>query len=99
LDFGDATVNLDTTDLAALGLSARYVAFLGAWKAGNDLRQCMSSSAFYRLRKQLRELTGYDIALRCPKSNVVPLRRLVMATPAARPQWADALTEALASAA
>ncbi len=99
LDFGDATVNLDTADLSALGLKARHVTALGAWKAGNDLRGCMSKTAFYRLRKELKGLTGYDIALACPKSNVVPLRRLVMATPAALPSWADQLTAVLARAA
>jgi II/X family phage/plasmid replication protein len=99
LDFGDATVNLDCVDLAALGLKARQVAFLAAWRAGNDLRAIMGSTAFYRLRRELRDATGYDIAIACPKSNVVPLRRLVMASESGRPAWADALTEALGRAA
>ncbi len=95
LDFGEATINIDTLDLAELGLKARHATSLAAWKAGNDLRCVMAPSSFRRLRTELKELTGYDIALRCPKSNVVPLRRLVMAEDAGRPAWADALTEAL----
>jgi hypothetical protein len=93
-------VNLDTVDLATLGLKARQVDALAAWKAGNDLRQGRSRRAFYYLRKELRDATGYDLALSCPKSNVVPLRRFVIATePAERPSWADQLTAALDQAA
>jgi II/X family phage/plasmid replication protein len=99
LDFGEATLNLDTLDLAELGLKARHATALAAWKAGNDLRGCMSRETFYRLRRELKAATGYDIAVRCPKSNVVPLRRMVMASDAGRPEWADALTEALSRAA
>jgi hypothetical protein len=99
LDFGEDTLNLDTLDLAELGLKPRHVAFLGAWKAGNDLRSCMSKTAFYRLRNELKDLTGYDIALRCPKSNVVPLQRVIRAGLAGRPVWADALTDALSNVA
>ena len=99
LDFGESVLNLDTLDLAELCLKPRHVAFLGAWKAGNDLRACMSKTAFYRLRSELKELTGHDIALRCPKSNVVPLRRVIEAKPAGRPAWADALTDALSNVA
>jgi II/X family phage/plasmid replication protein len=99
LDFGEATINLDTLDLAELGLKTRHATALGAWKAGNDLRCIMKPSTFRRLRSELKEATGYDIALRCPKSNVVPLRRLVMAEVAGRPAWADALTEALSKVA
>lgn len=99
LDFGAATVNLDAADLHELGLKARHVLALSAWKAGNDLRAAMSKSAFYRLRRELKEATGYDIALSKPKSNVVPLRRVVTASPALHPSWADDLTAALARAA
>jgi II/X family phage/plasmid replication protein len=99
LDFGEATVNLDTADLGSLGLKARHVHALSAWKAGNDLRAGMSRTAFYRLRRELKDATGFDIALARPRSNVVPLRRVVAATPARYPDWADHLTEALARAA
>lgn len=96
LDFGEASVNLDATDLYKLGLKPRHVLALAAWKAGNDMRASMKPRAFYRLRKQLKEETGYDIATLCPKSNVVPLRRVITASPASRPHWADDLTAALA---
>ena len=99
LDFGEATVNLDTADLGALGLKARHVHALAAWKAGNDLRAGMSRPSFYRLRKELKEATGFDIATARPVSNVVPLRRVVTASPALQPIWADHLTAALARAA
>jgi hypothetical protein len=99
LDFGEATVNLDATDLHQLGLKTRHVLALAAWKAGNDMRASMKRPTFYRLRKELREATGFDIATAVPKSNVVPLRRVVTASPALRPHWADHLTAALARAA
>ncbi len=100
LEFGDATMNLDTLDLAELGLKARHATALAAWKAGNDLRAVMPPSTFRRLRSELKELTGFDIATLRPKSNVVPLQRFVTAyEDAGRPSWADALTEALSKAA
>lgn len=99
LDFGRSTVNLDAPDLRTLGLNSRLTMALAAWKAGNDLRAAMSRPTFYRLRKQLIEKTGFDIATKRPSSNVVPLRRLVTVTPALYPRWADQLTEALEVAA
>lgn len=99
LDFGESTINLDTVDLGRLGLKARHVHALAAWKAGNDLRSGMSRASFYRLRKELKAATGYDIATARPVSNVVPLRRVVTASPALQPHWADHLTAALARAA
>lgn len=99
LDFGEGTVNLDLCELGALGLKARHAHALAAWKAGNDLRAGISRASFYRLRKELRELTGYDVGTTLPKSNVVPLRRVVTASPALRPHWADHLTAALDRAA
>jgi hypothetical protein len=99
LDFGEATVNLDTVDLGSLGLKVRHMHALAAWKAGNNLRAGMSRPSFYRLRRELIDATGFDIALSRPKSNVVPLRRVVTASPALHPRWADDLTAALAEAA
>lgn len=99
LEFGQASVNLDTVDLGTLGLKARHAHALAAWKAGNDLRAGMSRPSFYRLRRELKEVTGYDIATQRPKSNVVPLRRLVTVSPAFQPRWADQLTAALNEAA
>jgi hypothetical protein len=99
MDFGEATLNLDTLDLAELGLKPRHATALGAWKAGNDLRACMSKETFYRLRRELKAATGYDIALRCPKSNVVRLQRVIEAQEVGRPTWADDLTEVLSKVA
>jgi hypothetical protein len=100
LDLGEATLNLDTLDLAELGLKPRLVNALAAWKSGVDLRAIHPDRTFRRLRSELKAATGHDIALRCPKSNVVPLRRLVAAVEApSRPIWADALTEILSRAA
>jgi II/X family phage/plasmid replication protein len=99
LDFGDATMNLDAIDLARTGMKARHVHALSAWKAGNDMRSSMTKASFYRLRKELRELTGFDIATSVPTSNVVPLRRVVTASPVALPHWANHLTAALERAA
>jgi II/X family phage/plasmid replication protein len=96
LDFGDATINLDTVDIGMLNLKPRHSNALAAWKAGNDLRGWMTTSTFYRLRKELMELTGHDIATVMPSSNVIPLRRVVTASPVGRPRWADDLTHALA---
>jgi II/X family phage/plasmid replication protein len=95
LEFGEATVNLDAQSLKQFGLKPRQATALAAWKSGTDLREVMVPSSFRRLRAELKAATGYDIATLCPKSNVVPLRRIVVAREAGRPAWADALTEAL----
>lgn len=95
LDFSEATMSLDVVDLAGIGLKARHIDAIAAWKAGNDLRAGRSRATFHRLRKEVRDLTGYDIATHVPKSNVVPLRRVVEAKPASTPSWADELTAAL----
>jgi hypothetical protein len=99
LNFGDTELNLDTCELGELPLKARQIDALAAWRAGNDLRAGRSRPSYYRLRKELLDATGVDIALRVPKSNVVPLRRVVAASPAGRPAWADALDKVLAEAA
>lgn len=95
LDFSEASMNLDTIDLAKLGLKPRHQDVIASWKAGNDLRVGRSRATFMRLRRDIRAATGYDIACHVPKSNVVPLRRIVEAKPALRPLWADDLTAAL----
>ncbi|MDQ3246736.1 MAG: phage/plasmid replication protein, II/X family [Pseudomonadota bacterium] len=100
LNFGKTVVNLDTTDLAQLGLKPRHVLAMGSWMAGNDLRAAMPKRSFYRLRAEILHETGFDIAARyTTKSNVVPLRRVVEVGPAPHPAWAKQLTSALASAA
>ncbi|WP_255418004.1 phage/plasmid replication protein, II/X family [Novosphingobium sp. P6W] len=95
LDFGEIGMNLDNTDLAELGLRPRLLDAISSWKAGNDMRAGRSKAAFYKLRNDVREATGYDIASPVPKSNVVPLRRVIEAKPALYPIWADQLTAAL----
>jgi len=96
LNLQKVVVNLDSVDLTQLGLKPRHVAWLAAWRAGNDIRSVMRPSTFRRLRKELLEATSHDIACRHPKSNVVPLRRVVAITSAPYPSWADDLTAALA---
>jgi II/X family phage/plasmid replication protein len=98
LDFSEAKMNLDTVDLAGL-VKPRLLDAITSWKAGNDLRKGRAPASFYRLRKEIREAVGIDIAVAVPKSNVVPLRRVIEAKPAPRPQWADCLAMALQHAA
>jgi II/X family phage/plasmid replication protein len=93
-------VNLEAADLSQYDLKPRHILALAAWRAGTDLKQTMPPRTFYRLRKEIDEATSWDIAAVWPKSNVVPLRRIVALTePADVPSWAHNLTDALASAA
>lgn len=94
LDFSEGAMNLDTVDLAG-SVKPRIMDAVASWKAGNDMRIGRSKTAFYKLRKDVREATGIDIATAVPKSNVVPLRRVIQAVPAPMPRWAGPLTEAL----
>lgn len=96
LDFTEATM-AHAMDFAGV-VKARHLDALASWEAGNDLRDGRSKASFYRLRKELRELCGVDIANPKPKSNVVPLRRVIEAKPALLPLWADHLTRALQAA-
>lgn len=84
------TTNRTLSDEAAMSLtSAQRIGYL-AWLAGNDLRQNMSASAFYRLRSKLLP-HNIDIATLQPsedRSNVVPLVRVLEAVPASIPEWA-----------
>lgn len=79
------------------GVKPRLLDCYDAWQAGRDLRIGRKDRAFYRLRAEMREVFGVDIANTCPKSNVVPLRRAVVATPAQRPPWADEIAALLAA--
>lgn len=94
---GDA-MRLDVDDLAK-SLPPRLVTAVAAWKAGNDLRAGMSRATFYRYRKEIAQRLGIDIACSVPKSNIIPLRRVVEARPASLPRWRQQLTEAMRSAA
>ncbi len=100
LDMRKIVVNLDTVDLGEIGLKPRHSHALAAWRAGNDLRAGMAPSSFRRLRKELLDETGWDIATRfATLSNVVPFRRHVEVVGAPRPEWSEALTAALATTA
>ena len=61
------------------------------WRQGANLKDMMAKNTFYRHRKQLLE-HGIDITM--PPSNpektnnVIPLMRIIEATPVAIPQWA-----------
>ena len=43
---------------------------LGAWRSGMDMRQVMSKTAFYRVRRQLLDVLGVDIASPPPSASV-----------------------------
>lgn len=63
---------------------------LQAWESGADLRETLPLSTFYKYRAELLP-HGIDIATVQPRdavSNVVPLHRVLEATPASVPDWA-----------
>lgn len=68
-----------------------------AWRHGEDLAKGMKRASFYRLRRELKDNLGVDIAVPVPKSNVVPLVRVLEARPAMRPSWADRIDRALSA--
>lgn len=68
-----------------------------AWRHGEDLRKGCPKASFYRLRREMLDALGIDIAIPVPKSNVVPLVRVIQATPAHRPPWADRVDALLAA--
>ncbi|MFY5813090.1 phage/plasmid replication protein, II/X family [Acinetobacter sp. YH01009] len=59
------------------------------WLNGDDLKQIMSKSAFYRCRSEMLKY-GIDISTKSPKekSNVIPLIRVLEAKPVGIPDWA-----------
>ena len=80
-------IRLNATDLE--GLSPRLVLAYHSWRDGYDLRTHLPHRTFYRYRKELLE-RGIDIAIkqnRNEHSNVVPLLRVLEATPASIPDW------------
>lgn len=68
-----------------------------AWRHGEDLRKGCPKASFYRLRREIMQSLGIDIAVPVPKSVVVPLVRVIEATPAHRPPWADRIDRMLAA--
>lgn len=77
------------------GVKPRLLDAFDAWKAGRDLRQGRPARSFYRLRTEMKETFGVDIAVSVPASNVIPLRRTIVAVPVHRPPWADEVTALL----
>ncbi len=68
------------------GLCSTYI----LWKQGQDLRSILPKPTYYRHRRALLEY-DINIALRqdkVPKSNVIPLLKVLEATPATVPEWA-----------
>jgi hypothetical protein len=68
----------DTLDTSALPTNLALA--LHAWRCGEDLRARYTLRHWYRLRKQLRELTGFDIAQPC--SDPRPLELPAVTLPA-----------------
>lgn len=79
------------------GVKARLLDAYDAWLAGRDLRAGRKKSAWYNLKRQIRDTFGVDISVPPPRSNVVPLRRVIVAEPAQRPHWADEVDRLLAA--
>lgn len=79
------------------GIKPRLRAAYYDWQAGTDMRQGRSEASFYRLRREMLNLFGVNIAVPCTRSNVIPLRREIVALPAQRPPWADEIAALLAA--
>jgi II/X family phage/plasmid replication protein len=81
-------LSLSTEELHSLPQRLRSTYIL--WNAGEDLRDTLPKATFYRHRRELNEL-GIDINLRkdvIDRSNVVPLVRVLEASPVGIPFWA-----------
>lgn len=87
-------------DLEILPLSLRST--FAAWRAGVDPRITLSRATFYRYRRQLQEVAGVDIAIPLqtapPTAQIVPIKRILEARPAGRPDWADRIDTELRAA-
>ena len=94
VDFSEGVV-MDCSEFE--GVKPRLLDAYDAWRAGRDLRQGRPGRSFYRLRREMKDQFGVDIAITAPKSNVVPLRRVLVAVPAQRPPWADEISALLAA--
>jgi len=98
LQFGDGFMNAGHNEGLSELMGPRQLDALHSWMAGNDLSLTRNPRTFRRLRKEVRDASGFDISMPPPTSNVIPLRRIIEATPALRPHWADDLTAALRAA-
>jgi II/X family phage/plasmid replication protein len=87
--------NMTMTTTSALsaeamdGLRPALRTAVQSWEAGNDLRHTLPRRTFYKYRAELLP-HGIDIVMVNPKqgTNVVPLMRILEATPARIPDWA-----------
>lgn len=89
LSISEATM-LDTTTLDDIPMRLRLV--YQSWKDGHDLRAMFPRATFYRYRTAMMKC-GIDIAVKQErqveqKSNVVPLRVVLVGQPATVPDWA-----------
>lgn len=81
--------NMTLKDDVLQSIPSRLKGYYALWAAGDDLRQVMSKSSFYRYRQQLLQF-GVDISIiqAQTRSNVIPLVRYLEAVPASIPDWA-----------
>ncbi|MBF0515387.1 MAG: Replication-associated protein G2P [Desulfovibrionaceae bacterium] len=79
--------NFILPDQVAANLPRHVRAAYTMWKVGEDLRATYSKATYYRLRTALLA-HGIDISTVQPKNNVVPLMRIITASPASIPDWA-----------
>ncbi len=98
LSFNEVFVD-ETADLAKLPDHLRGT--YAQWKLGHDMRKSMSKAKFYRHRRLIEDLTGVDISV-LPASpftaSVVPIKRVLEARLADRPDWADRIDQQLRAA-
>jgi II/X family phage/plasmid replication protein len=98
LSFNETVID-EIADLANLPDHLRGT--YAQWKLGHDLRKAMKTAKFYRHRTAIKAITGVDIAI-LPASaatpNVVPIKRVLEARLAERPDWADLVDEQLRAA-
>jgi len=84
------TKQIALSDKTLIRLPANLRSTYILWKEGHDLRSTLSRATYYRHRKELL-LYSIDIAIcreNSGQSNVIPLVRVLEATPARVPAWA-----------
>lgn len=80
----DMTVPVELEEQLSPALRMAY----NSWKTGQDMRAILPRRTFFHYRKKLLVALGVDISVPQPKSNVVPLRRVLELRPAQTPSWA-----------
>lgn len=86
----EMTEQIKLTDEIMINMPNKLRSTYTLWSEGHDLRALISKSAYYRHRTALKAF-GINIDLRpesINKSNVVPLVRIIEATPASIPNFA-----------